>query len=202
MKLDRALALLEGIGTHECSPWRGNILRRYSELINEASKNIDKLATSGSKIELISAVESLGSSQHRQILIDLEETSASSSDAFTEAQNASLEADEGVFNVLKEDEENKKGLLKKQVVLQLNLLAQQVGNLEEQFTEIKSLKGYLFLVEPDVKLREIRNLLERGRRLLDREELSAAADKTIEGLKLIIEVKEDLIRLFGSEPVE
>lgn len=179
-----------------------NILRRYSELINEASKNIDKLATSGSKTEFISAVASLGSSQHRQILLDLEETSASSSEAFTEAQNASLEADEIVINVLKEDEESKKELLKKQVILQLNLLAQQVGHLEKQFTEIKSLKGYLFLVEPDVKLREIRNLLEQSRRLLDRGELSAAADKTTEGLRLIIEIKKDLIRLFGSEPLE
>lgn len=170
-----------------------NILHRYSKLINEASKNIDKLAVSGSKTELISAVASLESSQHRQILLDLEETSASSSEAFTEAQSASLEADEAVLNVLKKDEKSKKALLKKQVVLQLNLLAQQIDQLEEQFIEIKSLKGYLFLVEPDAKLKKIRSLLEQSLRLLDRGELSAAADKTTEGLKLIIEVKKDLI---------
>ncbi|RJQ14757.1 hypothetical protein C4553_00325 [Candidatus Parcubacteria bacterium] len=177
------------------------VLKQYAHLMNQASRDIDKIAQTGSKGELLSAVATIESSQHREILVELQDDSESESEALAEAQNAAVETDKAALSALNEDEAAKKELAKKQANFQLDLLYHQIIEVDELFGEIKSLKGYLPLIEADQKLSASRRSLDEARRLYDREDYVGSAEIAAQGLQGVIEVKKELIKLFGAEPV-
>lgn len=179
-------------------------LRSYSSLISEASKNIDK-ASQGKpqdKAQLLNVVSSIETTKHREILNNIEKSNAPKSEALVDAKEASLAVDALALGVLKEETQSDEELAHRQAMSQLDTLAHEISSIEEQFTKIKSIKGYLPLIEADAKLSHARSLLESGRRSLDGGEYVRAAEFATDGLKEVIEATKMLISLFGLEPIE
>lgn len=179
-------------------------LRSYSSLIYEASKNIGVLAQAKPQIkeELFNVVSAIETKEHRKILNNIEKSTAPKSEALVEAKEASVGVDEVTLEMLKDETQSNEDLVKKQAVSQLDALADEIVDLEQQFATIKSIKGYLALIEADEKLAAARSLLDGGRRFLDRQDYISAVQNATDGLKAVVETKKLLIKLFGLEPVE
>lgn len=175
------------------------ILGHYSDLMDQASRNIDAIASKGDKKVLLSVSKKLQNSKPEEVLSKVKVNKENSS-ALLSAEGAALTTETKAVDALKHLDEEQQAQTKTEAESQITSLHKKVSALQDLMNEIKSVKGYVVLGDAYRQLEGVQGILEEARRFYEQGKFLQASDMANDGMTEALEVKKTLVKLLDQEP--